>query len=393
MNSRGSQVYGCTLDAEKAFDGVPHSILLYKSLNVMPDHWWRMLYSWYEDLKVLIKWNGKVSAPVKIEKGTRQGGLSSPFLFNLLYEDLIHQLSDIAGGIKINGLSYNVFCYADDLLLTSTTVTGLQKLIDHANTYITNHGLSFNATKSSCIIFGKNSFVKQPSWLLNNSSIEVVTEIDYLGAIIGNNYNQSHVSKRVKSCRRSFYNLQSAGLCNNGVKPKVASYLWSSALQPMLLYANHCFNLHKYQLLEYTRIQSKLVKASIGLSKFLRSTPLICALRINSIGALYDVNSVKLYHSIITSSTRGRNFDFHRIRKNDNCITLDKRVAKICNVNKFSNVRILMNDDYRKDCIKKINAFPVQDGLIDSCQMLLKHYTNDDKAMLKLLLKPRSFTT
>ena len=391
-NYRGSQVYGCTLDAEKAFDGVPHSILLCKAIGVIPDHWWRMMYSWYRNMNVLIKWNGKVSAPVQIEKGTRQGGLSSPFLFNLLYEDLIHQLSAITGGIRINGLSYNVFCYADDLLLTSTTVTGLQRLINHANMYISSHGLSFNAGKSSCIIFGKNTFVNQPSWYLNNCSIGVANEVDYLGAVIGNN-NQSHISKRIKSCRRSFYNLQSAGLCSNGVKPQVASYLWRSALQPMLLYANNCLNVPKYQLLELTRIQSKLVKASIGLGKFLRSTPLINALGIHSISSLYDVNSIKLFHSVMWSSTRAKNFYFGRIGNKDNCITLDKRATKICNQNNFSNVQILFDNAYKNECIRKLTAYPAQDGLIDSCKMLLKNYTSDDKSLLRLLLRPSFFDT
>ena len=97
-----------------------------------------------------------MSELIQVCKGTRQGGLASPFLFNLFYQDLINELSDCVGCIVINNISFNVFCYADDLMLTSLTVTGLQKIIDLANRYITDHVLKFNHNKTECAIFGKD---------------------------------------------------------------------------------------------------------------------------------------------------------------------------------------------------------------------------------------------
>ena len=62
-------------------------------------------------------------------------------LFNIFYKDMIDELSCMNGGISICSEKFNVFCYADDILLASTTVTGLQHLISHANNYITKYGL------------------------------------------------------------------------------------------------------------------------------------------------------------------------------------------------------------------------------------------------------------
>jgi len=81
-------------------------------------------------------------------KGTRQGGLSSPFLFNLHYQDLINELSQCTGVELINIWPW--CCYADDLMLTSLTLSGLQHLIEVADKYITNHGLRFNPLKTEC---------------------------------------------------------------------------------------------------------------------------------------------------------------------------------------------------------------------------------------------------
>ena len=130
---RGSPVYICSLDAESAFDGIPHSILFHKAIGTIPYIYWRLLVHWYEKLVVHIKWNNEISDVIIICKGTRQGGLSSPFLFNLLYQDMVKEISNMSVGISINNVNYNAFCYADDILLCSLSITGLQKLINKAN--------------------------------------------------------------------------------------------------------------------------------------------------------------------------------------------------------------------------------------------------------------------
>ena len=169
-------------------------------------------------LVAIVKWNNTLSTKFPLQKGTRQGGLTSPFLFNIMYQDLIEGLSNVSGGMRIGCNSFNVFCYADDLLLTSSTVTGLQSLIDFANQYVTSHGLSFNASKSSTIIFGKHYFYENPVWYVNNNAIVTKETIDYLGAILSNDSN-SHSKIRLKKCRHAFYSLKSAGICNNSLDP------------------------------------------------------------------------------------------------------------------------------------------------------------------------------
>ncbi len=52
INKRGSPVYTCMLDAEMAFDGIPHGRLMHKAINIIHDRWWRILKGWYTDLFV-----------------------------------------------------------------------------------------------------------------------------------------------------------------------------------------------------------------------------------------------------------------------------------------------------------------------------------------------------
>ena len=122
-----------------------------KALNVLPDFCWRIMYQWYKSMHVYIKWNNIFGNKVNVSRGTRQGGLSSPFLFNLFYQELIEMLNYEKCGIIIAGNHYNVHCYADDILLSSTTPTGLQRLTDVAVNYITKHGLKINPSKTTCM--------------------------------------------------------------------------------------------------------------------------------------------------------------------------------------------------------------------------------------------------
>ena len=119
-------------------------------------------------------------------------------------------------GIVIGNTTYNVFCYADDLLLTSTSLTGLQRMIDKANEYIVSHGLCFNPSKTECMTFGKPLLDKPTPWTLNDSELNIVSKMKYLEVVLPND-SCSHAEERLKSCRQSFYSLQGSGLCHRGL--------------------------------------------------------------------------------------------------------------------------------------------------------------------------------
>ena len=67
----GSQVYGCFLDASKAFDWVNHEVLFSKldlplALN-------RFLVSWYRSQRMQVRWNNSLSPLFSATNGVQQG--------------------------------------------------------------------------------------------------------------------------------------------------------------------------------------------------------------------------------------------------------------------------------------------------------------------------------
>ena len=209
---------------------------------MIPDQIWRILFDWYPNLKVYIRWNNSLNDCIQDLKGTRQGELSSPFPFNLFHQQLIEILNWTVGGILINDVPYNVFCYADDLILTGTSMIGLQKLINSANYYIVSHGLRFNPTKTQCATFGRKA--QQTGWFLGGCKLAETDIIQYLGAVISDNPFH-HAESRISACRRAFYALQGVSLCKRGTNPDTIRYLWMTALRPVLIYGIFCMNMSK----------------------------------------------------------------------------------------------------------------------------------------------------
>ena len=87
-------VFVCSLDAEGAFDGIPHPIIFMKMIGVMPEVCWESMKYWYSKIHVKIKWN-IVGKHIQICKGTLQGGLTSSFIFNVFYKQLINRMINL----------------------------------------------------------------------------------------------------------------------------------------------------------------------------------------------------------------------------------------------------------------------------------------------------------
>ena len=91
--------------------------------------------------------------------------------------------------------------------LEGTTSSGLQTLIDKADSYLKSHGLTFNSQKTECMINGLNPFNVVPNWTIDKVTL-------YLGDILNGN---QHIESRKQAAQKAFYSLHAAGLKYEGV--------------------------------------------------------------------------------------------------------------------------------------------------------------------------------
>ena len=392
---RGSPVFLCSLDAERAFDGLPHSVLLQKAIGVIPDVSWRMLSSWYSKQKVVIKFNNYMSSKlISVEVGTRQGGLTSPFLFNLFYQEMIEKLSSTPGGLRIHNVSYNVFCYADDVLLASTTVTGLQSLINCATKYVMENGLCFNPRKTSCLLKGTCPFATSPKWFIRDTELMIKEEMDYLGVKIGNSSGTYHSGNRIRACRRAFFSLQGAGFCQDGVRPETMAELWTKACAPVLIYGCHCVHLLKGCRSNLDKLQGKLLKVALGIQQGSRTSYLLDGMRVPRITDMIDDNTLSLMRCVFMNNSRARQFYSFQLSKmlhSSKSPGLTYRVADICLKRGVNLLRYIYNDVYSAECKRKCYTSrytrPGMNGVVDSVRNLLQDFNHFNRNILNDIVK------
>ncbi|XP_022818122.1 uncharacterized protein LOC111350703 [Spodoptera litura] len=182
---RGTPVYACYLDLSKAFDLVCYDKLWQKleSDTEVPREVISLLRFWYANQRNRVRWAGAHSDVYGLECGVRQGGISSPHLFNLYMNRLIGELSNTGIGCSIDGVSINNISYADDMVLLSPSIAALRKLMCICQSYAEAHGLRYNANKSEFMVFKSRSkcYSHVPHVTLCGMRLKKVSAFKYLG--------------------------------------------------------------------------------------------------------------------------------------------------------------------------------------------------------------------
>ena len=378
MNNRGSAVFGCSLDAEGAFDHLPHSVIFTKLWGKLTPGAWRLLHAWYRNMYVSVRWGSTAGRMIRVKRGTRQGGLTSAWIFNIFYDDLLKELCTNHDGITIDNTKYNVYAYADDLFLTSATITGLQRMIDICIRYVEKYGLTFNAEKTICGVIGKLHLCNMPSLYMNDIPLRVEKNFTYLGAQLGNGGNVDHVNTRISKARKSFYSLQSIGMHDTALHPKTNAHLYNTSIHPCLIYATHAIALTKSDVKVMETAQGNILKSAMGLPKFSRTSPLLKALGVQSISKTIDILSLKLMKRCLYSDSLTKTFYWNLLRKSEKSKTLVDRCNEIMNKENMTLQTVLF------DKIQLCNNLQPC-GIADSVRFLLDDYVCN-KPMIKLLL-------
>ena len=153
----GSKVFGCFLDASKAFDRVDHSLLFQKlEKRGLPPAILTFLLRWYSMQRMSVQWSYNcLSSSFTVSNGVRQGGVLSPFLFAVYLDSLLKELSLSGVGCCWRWMFAGVFCFADDIVLLAPCASALRKMLSLCSAYATSHGLIFNTEKTQLICFRK----------------------------------------------------------------------------------------------------------------------------------------------------------------------------------------------------------------------------------------------
>ena len=93
-------LFMCFLDSSKAFDRVKHSVLFDKLVQRgVPEYIVRILFYWYAHQTMCVRWGSSISSSFRVSNGVRQGGILSPYLFNVYVDNLSQTLTVVERGV------------------------------------------------------------------------------------------------------------------------------------------------------------------------------------------------------------------------------------------------------------------------------------------------------
>ncbi len=129
-------------------------------------------------------WNGAKSHTFTAMNGECQGGVLSPLLFNVYFDEMIHKLEK--GGIVCKiGIHYiGPSAYADDVILLCHNRYGLEKIIRICEEFGVEFRVTFNAKKTQCIKFGLINDTLCKPVTLNNKMINWKSNVNHLGNML-----------------------------------------------------------------------------------------------------------------------------------------------------------------------------------------------------------------
>jgi len=158
--NHNSNVYAVFLDNEKAFDRLWHCGLLEKLKKLgINAKMWRIIAHSYTQSSACVTCRGGISNTFPLRRGVGQGRVMSAFLFLVYINDLLNELVMTNCGITMNQVNIPGMLLADDTTLLSSTLNGLQTLVNTAYQYAQKWKLKYNPNKSNWMIFSRKNEV------------------------------------------------------------------------------------------------------------------------------------------------------------------------------------------------------------------------------------------
>ena len=235
----GGFVVGVFLDVAAAFDNLTFDSII-KALRKRGID--EQIISWYEHYinnRTCVAELKGIKLIRLILKGTAQGAVLSPILWNMVADDILHKFNKIA--TFING-------FADDLALLryGKTLTDICKHLNNAlskvHVWAEENGLQLSPEKTHAVIFTRKNKYVVPHGLLhiNNVPINFTKTVKYLGLLIDHKLSwKPHIDAKLANCKKHFYQLRSAIGQNWGLNTQSILWLFTAVIRPSLTYGSY----------------------------------------------------------------------------------------------------------------------------------------------------------
>ena len=254
--SKNKKLYVCFVDYRKAFDSVNREALFrVLERNGITGNFLLAVKSIYKKVLAAVRHNGEISDYFDCPTGLKQGCLLSPKLFSIFMTEISSALNEEGiDGIQLSSDFNNIFhlLFADDILLVSHSIQGLQNQINILRLQSQKLGLNINTTKTQIVVFRKGGrLAKLEKWFYGNTELKIVNSYKYLGLdfttrLSFNNATRPFIAKAKQSCYEINKSLNSLNCYSLDVFTK----LFDSKVLPVLSYASEVWGMSDVSKIE-----------------------------------------------------------------------------------------------------------------------------------------------
>lgn len=189
----GSRVlYAMFVDFAMAFDVVDRTLLvqLWRSLG-LSGRFLDTMCKLYDDVRMLVKQQGRLGEPVRTTRGTKQGSELSPLIFGLFIERLRPLLAERCPGAGplVGFMRLPELLFADDLTLLVHTLEHMQQLLDALVIFCVLFHMRVNVGKTKALVFRPPGLTAAQAargcdaWSLQGCNIPIVDSQTFLGLL------------------------------------------------------------------------------------------------------------------------------------------------------------------------------------------------------------------
>jgi hypothetical protein len=204
--------------------------------------------------------------------GIFQGCVWSRLIFILFIDAISDELRSVdSHSPKLAERIIRHLLWADDLVLISKTILGLQRLLDTVKRFCDYWGLEVNTDKTNILVFGRGvRLAREEVWFYDGKKLNVQYTTRYLGFYFSsNNRWAQHRKIMVEKANRALYAITEFLFKNRNLPVKFFKYLFSTAIEPILLYGSEIWSVFPKQNTNPSYVPFH-TEVDIPLLKFLR---------------------------------------------------------------------------------------------------------------------------
>jgi hypothetical protein len=171
-----------------------------------------------------------------------------PFLFSLFINDIEQYLEDngVESLYMINDVSFEILdiylkifllLYADDTVLMTENVDGMQTMLNVFSEYYNTWKLQVNIAKTKVVIFSKSKVTQNTRVMSDNKELGICESYNYLGILFNFNNNFLNAKKKlVEQAQKALYSVYYK-IRNIKIPLDLQLKMFDTLVSPILLYA------------------------------------------------------------------------------------------------------------------------------------------------------------